>query len=102
MYRTVSRGRPKSPACTALGRARRTARPVLVERRPVALELLHEGAGAARDRTARTLAYEASYEWINDLGVVVFEKLSGRTRPAPHPKAPATPARPTPRTAGPP
>jgi predicted class III extradiol MEMO1 family dioxygenase len=30
-------------------------------------------AGAARDRKARTLAYEAIYEWINGMGVVVFE-----------------------------
>jgi len=30
-------------------------------------------AGAARDRKARTLAYEAIYEWINGMGVVIFE-----------------------------
>jgi aromatic ring-opening dioxygenase catalytic subunit (LigB family) len=30
-------------------------------------------AAAARDRKARTLAYEAIYEWINGMGVVVFE-----------------------------
>jgi hypothetical protein len=30
-------------------------------------------AGAARDQKAKTLAYEAIYEWINGMGVVVFE-----------------------------
>ena len=30
-------------------------------------------AGAARDRKARTLAYEPIYEWINGMGVVIFE-----------------------------
>jgi hypothetical protein len=30
-------------------------------------------AAAVRDRKARTLAYEAIYEWINGMGVVVFE-----------------------------
>jgi hypothetical protein len=30
-------------------------------------------AGAARDKKAKTLAYEAIYEWINGMGIVVFE-----------------------------
>jgi hypothetical protein len=30
-------------------------------------------AGAARDKKAKTLAYEAIYEWINGMGVLVFE-----------------------------
>jgi hypothetical protein len=30
-------------------------------------------AAAARDRKAKVLAYEAIYEWINGMGVVVFE-----------------------------
>ena len=31
------------------------------------------GAAAARGLTARTLAYEAIYEWINGMGVTIYE-----------------------------
>jgi len=36
-------------------------------------------AGAARDSSARALAYEPIYEWINGMGVVLFEPDSPRT-----------------------
>jgi hypothetical protein len=31
------------------------------------------GAAQAQGKKAKTLAYEAIYEWINGMGVVIFE-----------------------------